>query len=178
MDPDTPHTVVEIESDDGEDPEPVMLQLESDEEFDRVDKSKERLAKKARMAADLNTTAENGWEHGGVKRKFSSAGGVKDMKNPKRVRRVKTTGMSKLNSHEVSRRRGFIGGNRVDGSRLGIRNNHYSEGGLLPYSFDLSVYFVIVIFSFIVKGIAGIIDSFLITSGIQIILIKRSEVMP
>lgn len=177
MDPDTPHTVVEIESDDGEDPEPVMLQLESDQEFDRVDKSKERLAKKARMAADLNTTEENGWEHGGVKRKFSSAGGVKDMKNPKRVRRVKTTGMSKLNSHEVSRRRGFISGNRVDGSRLGIRNNHYSEGGLLvSFSLDLSVCSEIVIFSFTVKGVVGIIDDFLIASGIQIILIMRSEV--
>lgn len=139
VDPDTPHTVVEIESDDGEDPEPVMLLLESDEEIDRLDKSKERLAKKARMAADLNTTEQNGSEHGGVKRKFVSAGGVKDM-NPKRVRRVKTTGMSKLNSHEVSRRRGFTGGNRVDGSRLGIRNNHYSEGGLLvSFSLDLSV---------------------------------------
>jgi len=119
VDPDTPQNVVDIDSDEGEDPEPIMLNAESDDELD--DKIKEGSVKRARMIAVSDSRFE---KLGGVKRKFYS-GAAKDMERPKRKRRVKTAASSKIGSHVPAPSKLFAG------SRFGSRNTYHSDGRIL-----------------------------------------------
>uniref|UniRef100_A0A7I4BUC1 Uncharacterized protein n=1 Tax=Physcomitrium patens TaxID=3218 RepID=A0A7I4BUC1_PHYPA len=121
VDPDTPQNVVDVDSDDGEDPEPIMLYAESDEERDiAAGKSKEGAAKKARITAGSESMYDNNWKFGGVKRKFYS-GRAKDLVSPKRSRRVKTAAVSKVGSHRSAPSRLFAA------SRFGTRNTYHSD---------------------------------------------------
>lgn len=118
VDPDTPQNVVDIDSDEGEDPEPIMLHAESDEELD--DKTKERTLKKARMIA---VSDNRHVKLGGLKRKFYS-GAAKDMERPKRKRRVKTAASTKIASQPAPSK-------LFAGSRFGSRNTYHSDGKIL-----------------------------------------------
>lgn len=123
VDPDTPQNVVDIGSDDEEDPEPIMLHAESDGELDGIfDKTKEGAVKKARMIAVSDSRYE---KLGGVKRKFYSGAAIKDMERPKRKRRVKTAASSKIGNHGPASSKLFAG------SRFGIRNTYHSDGRIL-----------------------------------------------
>ncbi|KAG0625352.1 hypothetical protein M758_2G047800 [Ceratodon purpureus] len=120
VDPDTPQNVLEIDSDDGEDPEPIMIQADSDDEpGDYLDKAK-TVAKKARIMSSSEGIYENNSKYGGVKRKFYS-GAAKDVKLTKKSRRVKTAATSKISSHKPVPPRLFAG------SRFGVRNTYYSD---------------------------------------------------
>lgn len=117
VDPDTPQNVVDIDSDEGEDPEPIMLQAESDDELHGIfDKAKEGTVKKARMITVSDSRSE---KLGGVKRKFYS-GAAKDMERPKTKRRVKTAASSKIGSHWPTKHFAW--------PRFGIRNTYHSDG--------------------------------------------------
>nr|XP_024365673.1 histone-lysine N-methyltransferase ASHH2-like isoform X2 [Physcomitrium patens] len=121
VDPDTPQNVVDIDSDDGEDPEPIMLCAESDEDLDgNAEKGKEGAAKKARITAGSESVLKNNWKLRGVKRKFY-VGGAKDIESPKKSRRVKTAAVPKLGSHRLAPSRVFAG------SRSGIRRTYQSD---------------------------------------------------
>lgn len=140
VDPDTPQNVLEIDSDDGEDPEPIRLQVDSDDEFDDyLDKTKEGVPKKRRMISGRESMNENNWKLGGVKRKFYS-GGAKDMKNPKRSRRVKTAATSKIGNLKPAPPRLF------SGSRFGIRNKNHSDGRIsTSFSIPLHAFLVLLV---------------------------------
>ena len=112
-----------------------MIQADSDDEGDDyLDKAK-GVAKKARIISAGEANYENNSKLGGVKRKYYSVG-AKDVKNPKRSRRVKTAATSKISSHRPAPPRLF------PGSRFGVRNTYYSDGRILT---SLSIHYFNVI---------------------------------
>lgn len=131
VDPDTPQNVVDIDSDEGEDPEPIMLTAESDEEFD--DKSKEGSVKRARMIAASDNRNE---KLGGLKRKYY-LGAAKDKEEPKRKRRVKTAASTKIASHAPAPSKFLVN------SRFANRSTYHSDGEiLLLFTFLITLRFL------------------------------------
>lgn len=114
-----------------------MLQADSDDESDDYFDKAKGVAKKARVMSGSESIYENNSKHG-LKRKFYSVG-AKDVKNPKRSRRVKTAVTSKLSSHRPAPPRLFAG------SRFGVRNTYYSDGRILA---SLSIHHVLMFFCF------------------------------
>lgn len=134
-DPDTPRMIVENDSDDEEDPEPVMLKAESDQEtYSVVDNLRVSSAKKLAMYDEFDGKDTSASKVGGAKRKYLSTGAKegRDFATVKRFKRVKTSSLRRKAVSGLLQPRGLYinvnGGIRVDGSRPAVRNNYYSDG--------------------------------------------------
>jgi hypothetical protein len=129
-DPDTPRTVVENESDEDEDLEPIMLQADDIEEPHSVrNGSKVGPVKKLRMTSDSDVQDVKVLKATqGVKRKALPSG-AKEGKGS--VKRVKTIVLPKKSGAKIAQSKGLtINVSRdihANGGHSLIRNMHYSE---------------------------------------------------
>jgi hypothetical protein len=128
-DPDTPRIVVEYESDEDEDLEPIMLQADDIEEHDySLDGSKVGQLRKAQMASDGDAEDLKVLKTQGLKRKAFPAGAKEGKAS---VKRVKTTSVPKRSGAKTAQSKGLtinVSSNiRANGAHAVVRNMHYSE---------------------------------------------------
>jgi hypothetical protein len=132
--------VVEYESDEDEDLEPIMLQADDIEEHDySLDGSKVGQLRKAQMASDGDAEDLKVLKTQGLKRKAFPAG-AKEGKGS--VKRVKTTSVPKRSGAKTAQTKGLtinISSNiRANGAHAVVRNMHYSEGNILVLTIFLA----------------------------------------